>query len=262
MENPNIRLTIGTLAFLTFAAFAVHGPLGAARIENQVEAEAASRIADAGADWARIAVDGTTIRLDGVAPDEEALRSVLDALQDKTARAAGLRTLIIAAAEAPPPTPAPETPYERGKSEAAVDGDYGAATLPPAPASSPESCREAVNRALNGRRITFQRDSAALSRSDLEILGTLAGRLAPCAGNQIVIEGHTDSTGSEAFNQRLSGRRAAAVADYLKSRATATIFIIRAYGESRPIASNNTIEGRRSNRRIDFVVKTDVESNE
>ena len=68
----------------------------------------------------------------------------------------------------------------------------------------------------------------------------------------VVMEGHTDSKGAEAYNQRLSERRAKTIADML-----VTDFGIdgsrvdsRGYGESRPVASNDTDEGRQHNRRV------------
>ena len=74
--------------------------------------------------------------------------------------------------------------------------------------------------------------------------------------SQISVEGHTDSYGSEEANMKLSSERAEAVREYLlasggidASRLTAT-----GYGESKPVASNDTEEGRRKNRRIDIVI--------
>ena len=69
------------------------------------------------------------------------------------------------------------------------------------------------------------------------------------------LEGHTDSIGSEEYNQGLSERRADAVRDYLTSKGVrASRLTSRGYGESRPIASNDTEEGRAENRRVEMVV--------
>jgi outer membrane protein OmpA-like peptidoglycan-associated protein len=74
-------------------------------------------------------------------------------------------------------------------------------------------------------------------------------------GCQATIEGHTDSQGSDAMNQRLSERRAEAVAQYLKANMVANTPIThQGFGESRPVASNDTFEGRAKNRRIDVVI--------
>ena len=92
----------------------------------------------------------------------------------------------------------------------------------------------------------------AIVRAAREILDELADEMKACAGLAIDIEGHTDTAGPSGVNLRLSARRATAVADYLAARAPATNFTVKAYGETRPIASNRTLEGRRANRRIEF----------
>jgi outer membrane protein OmpA-like peptidoglycan-associated protein len=71
----------------------------------------------------------------------------------------------------------------------------------------------------------------------------------------VEVGGHTDSVGSEAYNQGLSERRADAVRDYLMSKGVkASRLTARGYGESRPVASNDTEEGRAENRRVELVV--------
>jgi outer membrane protein OmpA-like peptidoglycan-associated protein len=72
----------------------------------------------------------------------------------------------------------------------------------------------------------------------------------------IVVEGHTDSRGSDALNQDLSARRAAAVRDYLVSKGLAPERVVaQGLGPSRPIADNETAEGRANNRRVELVVQ-------
>jgi outer membrane protein OmpA-like peptidoglycan-associated protein len=74
-------------------------------------------------------------------------------------------------------------------------------------------------------------------------------------GCQVAIEGHTDSQGSDETNQRLSESRADAVASYIKANFGANVPVAsQGYGESRPVASNDTFEGRAKNRRIDVVI--------
>ena len=70
---------------------------------------------------------------------------------------------------------------------------------------------------------------------------------------RIEIGGHTDNVGSDAFNKNLSEQRAKAVRDYLvENGIPAKQLVIRGYGKSRPIADNNTEEGRQRNRRVEF----------
>jgi OOP family OmpA-OmpF porin len=71
---------------------------------------------------------------------------------------------------------------------------------------------------------------------------------------RVSVEGHTDSVGTDAYNQRLSERRANAVRDYLVSRGIdASRITSRGFGESKPSASNDTAEGRAENRRVEII---------
>jgi len=72
---------------------------------------------------------------------------------------------------------------------------------------------------------------------------------------ELEIAGHTDNVGSDATNQKLSQARAQSVVDYLVSHGvSASRLIAKGYGESRPVAFNNTEEGRAMNRRVEFKV--------
>lgn len=72
------------------------------------------------------------------------------------------------------------------------------------------------------------------------------------------IEGHTDSVGSEEYNQGLSERRANAVRDYLvqNGKIPATLLTAQGFGETRPVASNETAAGRQENRRVEIIIET------
>lgn len=73
---------------------------------------------------------------------------------------------------------------------------------------------------------------------------------------KIVVEGHTDSQGSDSSNQALSERRAQAVVSFLVSRGVSAEQIrAQGLGESRPIADNNSPEGRANNRRVEIVIQ-------
>ncbi len=85
-----------------------------------------------------------------------------------------------------------------------------------------------------------------------EVAGVLSNERADA---KVEITGHTDSVGNSEFNQVLSERRAASVKAYLVERGVAAERIsVNGYGESRPRASNDTIEGRRRNRRVEIKV--------
>jgi OOP family OmpA-OmpF porin len=100
-------------------------------------------------------------------------------------------------------------------------------------------------------RLTFAIDSAELTAEDKRILDETAEQLKRLQFMTGVAEGHTDSTGSEAHNQRLSERRARAVMDYLATKGVASDRMqVVGFGESKPIADNATREGRAQNRRV------------
>lgn len=103
--------------------------------------------------------------------------------------------------------------------------------------------------------ITFATGSADLNAAFFAVLDSVG--LVVNEFNQTVIEvaGHTDSTGSDSFNQQLSERRAASVASYLMSRQVLADRIIQVgMGESRPVADNTTEAGRRLNRRVELTL--------
>jgi outer membrane protein OmpA-like peptidoglycan-associated protein len=75
----------------------------------------------------------------------------------------------------------------------------------------------------------------------------------------VQIEGNTDNVGSDAFNQTLSEKRAFGVRDYLVAQGVdGNKLTAIGYGKSRPIASNDTAEGRQQNRRVELVLSGDV----
>lgn len=105
-------------------------------------------------------------------------------------------------------------------------------------------------------QVQFAYDSAELTPQAVEQLEALAAALRDAAvqTNAFRVEGHTDSTGSEAYNQALSKRRAQAVASFLVGAGIAANRVRpRGYGESRPIAPNTDAEGQALNRRVAVV---------
>lgn len=99
--------------------------------------------------------------------------------------------------------------------------------------------------------ILFDVNSAVLSTDAMNTLTDLNRVLKKYPKNRIVVQGHTDSTGSEATNQKLSEQRAKAVYDYLIGSGLKTLSIkYVGYGEAYPIASNDTDAGRAANRRV------------
>ncbi|KGM57313.1 cell envelope biogenesis protein OmpA [Lysobacter arseniciresistens ZS79] len=103
--------------------------------------------------------------------------------------------------------------------------------------------------------ITFGFDSSALQPQFYPVLDDVAATLREYNQTIVEVAGHTDSKGTDAYNQELSVRRADSVGDYLMSKGLMRDrFIITGAGESRPIASNDTDAGRAKNRRVEITL--------
>jgi outer membrane protein OmpA-like peptidoglycan-associated protein len=103
--------------------------------------------------------------------------------------------------------------------------------------------------------ILFKTGSSELSSSAKENIASLAKILNKYEDTNILIEGDTDSEGSTEFNQKLSERRAQAVADYTKSLGVVgTRISTIGRGETNPVASNETVDGRAQNRRVEVAI--------
>lgn len=108
--------------------------------------------------------------------------------------------------------------------------------------------------------ITFATDQSAIQPQFRPTLDQVAQTLAEYPKTMVDVLGHTDSDGSEAYNQALSERRARSVSDYLVSHGVASVrMATTGYGETRPIASNETPDGKAQNRRVEIKVVPAVE---
>jgi outer membrane protein OmpA-like peptidoglycan-associated protein len=108
---------------------------------------------------------------------------------------------------------------------------------------------------VNMSDVLFDYDRATLKPGAREKLARVAGVLLTYPGLELEVEGHTDSMGTDEYNQGLSERRAASVRDYLVSQGIpqATIEAM-GFGESRPVVGNETASGRQRNRRVELIV--------
>lgn len=166
---------------------------------------------------------------------------------------------------APAPTPAPAPVAAIPEKCADTDGDGVCDTADQCPSTPPGKRVGAAGCDCDYTlALRFDLDSAVLHDDDKAELDKLAAvlvnpKLSFMAGT---VTGHTDSTGSDKYNQALSKRRADAVADYLHSKGVAldSRFTTQGMGESQPVADNKTAAGRAENRRV-VISRTDCRSN-
>jgi outer membrane protein OmpA-like peptidoglycan-associated protein len=109
--------------------------------------------------------------------------------------------------------------------------------------------------------LTFDSGSAQIKPDNFALLQRVEQAIDVFPRSELVIEGHTDSYGGDDLNQKLSQQRAESVQQYMVNamRIPTYRLIATGYGETRPVASNETAAGRTSNRRIDIVIKPNLE---
>jgi outer membrane protein OmpA-like peptidoglycan-associated protein len=118
-----------------------------------------------------------------------------------------------------------------------------------------------IERVGEGIKITFDSglmfdvNKATLRSQSQQNLANLATILNKYPDTNILLEGHTDATGTDEYNLDLSRQRAQSVANYLSTQQVmATRFTIMGYGEAQPIATNDSSEGRQQNRRVEVAI--------
>jgi OOP family OmpA-OmpF porin len=114
-------------------------------------------------------------------------------------------------------------------------------------------CQQQLDDLLLEQQVTFASGQAVIEKTSYPLLDLIALIANKCPETKIEIGGHTDASGNNRSNQRLSKRRADAVLSHLVSKdVDMERLTTKGYGETRPIASNTTIEGQIKNRRIEF----------
>jgi OOP family OmpA-OmpF porin len=134
-----------------------------------------------------------------------------------------------------------------------IEIDYVAKPEPVDNSLTARQCVDKINNVLQSRKINFEPSSDRVDLTGQKILDDIAKILFNCSDIILEIGGHTDSQGREQMNLSLSQARANAVLFELQRRRILTKNIVaKGYGETRPIASNDTEQGREQNRRIEF----------
>lgn len=145
------------------------------------------------------------------------------------------------------PAPTPTAP--------AAPAAPSAPATPAAPAArpAPASVRQAV---VIQADALFDFDKSVVRPDGKKSIDDALAKLRGVSLELVIATGHTDSIGTDAYNQKLSERRAAAVKDYLVSKGIPAAKVTTiGKGESQPVATNKTAEGRQKNRRVDIEFK-------
>lgn len=109
---------------------------------------------------------------------------------------------------------------------------------------------------MNLPDVLFEFNRYELTPEANRMVGEIADTLHDVRGRTIAVEGHTDSVGSVTYNKELSVNRATTVAHRLESAGVSRgQIVVHGYGEGRPVATNNTAEGRARNRRVEVIVE-------
>ncbi|AHL32573.1 membrane protein [Pseudomonas brassicacearum] len=128
---------------------------------------------------------------------------------------------------------------------------------PPVPAPVVEEAVVVKEETIVIRDVHFEFNKATLTPGDKDVLSTVATRLKQETSTaQLRVTGHTDSVGSDAYNQRLSEKRANSVVQYLVENGVprASFVSVSGAGESQPVADNKTADGRAMNRRTEIKI--------
>ena len=109
--------------------------------------------------------------------------------------------------------------------------------------------------------LTFDSGKSQIKQEDFDLLAKVEKAIDVFPRSELIIEGHTDSYGGDTSNQRLSQERAESVQQYMVNamRIPSYRLIATGYGETNPVANNETESGRARNRRIDIIIKPNFE---
>ena len=155
---------------------------------------------------------------------------------------------------APAPKPAPMPPKD-SDGDGVIDANDECPGTPAGVKVNAVGCPEVGEQIMNLEGVNFDTAKATIKPDSEVILNSAIGVLNTNASVKVRVEGHTDSRGSDAYNQELSQRRAEAVAAYLVAGGIAADRLSAVgYGESAPVAPNDTAENMYKNRRVVLVV--------
>ncbi len=227
LNDDNLRRMADSYARARFGSESVHT---AARVVEGLPADWPVRVLAGLEALSKLAhgvvtVSPDSVRLSGITHDEDASADIAGLLSDKLGEA----------------------------EDFTLDITYQAPPEPVAASPAPEECERRLSAAQETGKITFEPGSATIAAASQDIMNQIADILTECPDLRLEIQGHTDSQGREEMNLTLSQSRAQSVLNELRARRVLTgSFVAVGYGETRPIAPNDTEAGREANRRIEF----------
>ncbi|NOD76464.1 MULTISPECIES: OmpA family protein [unclassified Ruegeria] len=184
-----------------------------------------------------VTVTPDTVELTGLSHEEDAKARIAGQLSDKLGEGQEFTLMIT---YQPPPEPEDALP-------------------------DPEVCEQQIAEVQAASKIAFEPGSTTIASDSRDTVNQIADILRDCGPIRLEIQGHTDSQGREEMNQQLSQARAQSILNELRGRRIPTSsYTAVGYGETQPIADNDTEEGREENRRIEFrlIRPEPVEANE
>jgi outer membrane protein OmpA-like peptidoglycan-associated protein len=240
--NRFLIILLGLLALAILGYFCIykHWP----EIQDDVNTRTHAALSEQGLDQVIISTNGRDIILAG----EVATNAIKQQTEDHAINVDGVRTvdnqLTVAASEAEQEQESIIEPVEEviQATEPKILPEY--------------ACQQEFDALLSSSQINFTTNSADIDSSSNELLSNLINVAKQCAEANIEIAGHTDSRGSADYNLSLSQARASSVMSYLISNSIETSRLSAVgYGETSPIADNDSEEGLAKNRRIEFNVE-------
>ena len=242
----------GLLPVLGLALVNAYAVLPFARnhIERTVLSETRAKLDAQGMSWAELMVSGQHVIVRGSPPDASAGDAALATARSTTCPT-WLGSFTCAVQVIGLFTPALPKPALKVEPTPATPAAASAATVEPM-ATAASACEKSLAEIVAQTKIEFATASAIIQPRSTPVLDALAQAAAQCPG-RLMIEGHTDSTGSPQTNQALSLARAEAVRGALAQRGLAQDRLqAQGLGDERPLADNVNAEGRARNRRIEF----------
>ncbi|MEM7327701.1 MAG: OmpA family protein [Pseudomonadota bacterium] len=250
---PMGLIPIGGLLLLSLIALA---PFAHHTIEDNVERASLAALRDAGENWATVQTSGQRVFLRGEAPSLDraanAVRVVREARAPTPFGSARPVIRVFDRTYLASPRLSDTTLEEERQTQPEPSPDE---TAIPVEVDQAAECERAIAALFLDSKIEFATGSARIAEVSGRLLDQLTARVATC-DVAMVIEGHTDSTGSASLNDQLSLARANAVRDALIERGIPPERIVaEGFGSSQPLTSNATQAGRERNRRIEFKVQ-------